>query len=82
MLEFFEDKHVIIVCTTFEQLTEWTKCKHFQIDLSFKRVMGEMNEFEINYYSNEHNLSKFLLYNKLIYFIIFNIIYILIDIYF
>ncbi|CAB4428174.1 unnamed protein product [Rhizophagus irregularis] len=28
----------------------------FQIDLSFKRVMGEINEFEINYYSNEHNL--------------------------
>ncbi|POG59122.1 hypothetical protein GLOIN_2v1789505 [Rhizophagus irregularis DAOM 181602=DAOM 197198] len=55
-LEFFEDEHVIIVCTTSEQLNEWIKCKHFQIDLSFKRVMGEINEFEINYYSNEHNL--------------------------
>ncbi|GBC31112.2 hypothetical protein GLOIN_2v1866968 [Rhizophagus irregularis DAOM 181602=DAOM 197198] len=56
-LEFFEDEHVIIVCTTSEQLNEWIKCKHFQIDLSFKRVMGEINEFEINYYSNEHNLN-------------------------
>ena len=59
LLEFFEDEHVIIVCTTSEQLSEWKKCKHFQIDLSFKYVMGEMNEFEVNYYSNEYNLSKF-----------------------
>ncbi|CAB5389955.1 unnamed protein product [Rhizophagus irregularis] len=58
--QFFEDEHVIIVCTTSEQLNEWIKCKHFQIDLSFKHVMGEINEFEINYYSNKHNLSKFL----------------------
>ncbi|CAG8715562.1 4907_t:CDS:2, partial [Funneliformis mosseae] len=34
---FFEDNHMII-CTTPEQLSEWTKCEHFQIDLSFKRV--------------------------------------------
>ena len=59
MIKFFEDKHVIIVCTTPEQLSEWKKCNHFQIDLSFKRVIGEMNEFEINYYSNKYNLSKF-----------------------
>jgi len=50
------------------------KCKHFQIDLSFKRVMGEINEFEINYYSNEHNLSKFFIIRYLIYFIVFNTI--------
>ncbi|PKK63721.1 hypothetical protein RhiirC2_716774 [Rhizophagus irregularis] len=55
-LEFFEDNHYMIICTTSEQLTEWTKCKNFQIDLSFKRVAGEINEFEINYYNNEHNL--------------------------
>ncbi|PKY62617.1 hypothetical protein RhiirA4_489398 [Rhizophagus irregularis] len=55
-LEFFEDNHYMIICTTSEQLTEWTKCKNFQIDLSFKRVVGEINEFEINYYNPEHNL--------------------------
>ena len=29
----------------------------FQIDVSFKRVQGVMNEFEINNYE-KHNLSK------------------------
>ena len=58
LLEFFEDNHYMIICTTSEQLTEWTKCKNFQIDLSFKRVAEEINEFEINYYNPEHNLSK------------------------
>ena len=52
----------MIICTTSEQLIEWTKCKHFQIDMSYKRVTGEMNEFEINYYNTEHNLSKFFLF--------------------
>ena len=30
----------------------------FQIDLSFKRVKGDINEFEINSYDNHHKLSK------------------------
>jgi len=59
LLEFFEDKHVMIICTSPEQLVKWTSCNYFQIDLSFKRVAGEMNEFEVNYYDTEHNLSKF-----------------------
>ena len=57
LLEFFENKHVIIICTTLEQLVEQTKCKHFQIDISFKRVASNINKFEINYYNTEHNLS-------------------------
>jgi hypothetical protein len=48
----------MIICTTPEQLTYWTKCEYFQIDLSFKRVAGEINEFEVNYYDSQHNLSK------------------------
>jgi hypothetical protein len=31
---------------------------HFQIDVSFKRVKGEINEFEINSYDSQHHLSK------------------------
>ena len=38
----------MIICTTPEQLSEWVKCQYFEIDLSFKRVAGEINEFEIN----------------------------------
>jgi hypothetical protein len=30
----------------------------FQIDVSFKRVKGEINEFEINTYDSKHHLSK------------------------
>ena len=48
----------MIICITTKQLIEWVKCKNFQIDLSFKRVAGEINEFEINHYNTEHNLSK------------------------
>ena len=48
----------MIICTTSEQLSEWVKCKNFQIDLSFKRVASDINEFEINYYDTTHNLSK------------------------
>ena len=33
--------------------------KGFQIDLTFKRVHGEINEFEINTYDNMHKLSKY-----------------------
>ena len=58
LLEFFEDNHVMIICTTPEQLSEWIKCEYFEIDLSFKRVAGEINEFEVNYYNSQYNLSK------------------------
>jgi hypothetical protein len=30
----------------------------FQIDVSFKRVQGVINEFEINRYDEDHKLSK------------------------
>jgi hypothetical protein len=33
--------------------------KGFQIDLSFKRVHGDVNEFEINTYDETHKLSKY-----------------------
>ncbi len=48
----------MIICTTQEQLVEWIKCENFQIDLSFKRVIGEINEFEVNYYNTDHNLRR------------------------
>ncbi|CAB5383758.1 unnamed protein product [Rhizophagus irregularis] len=50
LTEFFEDNLVMIICTTPEQLVEWVKCEHFQIELSFKRVV------EVNYYNTKHNL--------------------------
>ena len=49
----------MIICTTSKQLIEWTKCKNFQIDLSFKHIARKINEFEINHYNTIYNLSKF-----------------------
>jgi hypothetical protein len=34
------------------------KLESIQIDLTFKRVKGNINEFEINSYSSKHKLSK------------------------
>ena len=73
----------MIICTTSEQLSEWIKVEHFQIDLSFKRVASEINEFEVNYYNTQHNLRKLIcfilfiqlvlilqnLYNSILYYI-------------
>lgn len=33
-----------------------------QIDLSFKRVKGNINEFEVNSYSPKHKLSSYFLF--------------------
>ncbi len=47
------------------------KLESIQIDLSFKRVKGKINEFEINSYSSKHKLSKklnfYFYFNYLIY---------------
>ena len=43
----------------------WTKLEYFEIDLSFKRVQGDINEFEVNCYDSQHNMSKFKNYFKL-----------------
>ena len=44
------------------------KLESIQIDLTFKRVKGNINEFEINFYNSKHKLSK--LFNIYFYFYI------------
>ena len=44
-----------------EQATLLQQLEDFQIDLSFKRIKGNINEFKINLYNNKHKLSKFFL---------------------
>jgi hypothetical protein len=39
---------------------EWMKCDHFQINLSYKHIAGEMNEFEVNHYSDQVSWFLFL----------------------
>lgn len=42
-----------------EQAKKLITLEWFQIDVSFKRVKGEINEFEINTYDSNYHLSKF-----------------------
>lgn len=48
----------MIVCILKKQAELLIKLKSFQIDLSFKRVRGDINEFEINTYDEKHKLGK------------------------
>lgn len=45
-----------------EQAKKLIALKWFQIDVSFKRVKGEINEFEINTYDSDHHLSKWIFF--------------------
>ena len=42
-----------------DQARLFHKLESIQIDLTFKRVKGNINEFEINLYSAKHKLSLF-----------------------
>ena len=42
-----------------EQANKLITLEWFQIDVSYKRVKGSINEFEINLYDPEHHLSKY-----------------------
>ena len=50
----FGDGHVLIVCIAKEQAKKLLKTTYFQVDLTFKCVQGNINEFEINQYNERH----------------------------
>ena len=52
----------MVICISEAMAHAWIKLEYFEIDLSFKRVQGDINEFEINCYDMQHNMSKYLLY--------------------
>ncbi|PKK73608.1 hypothetical protein RhiirC2_823058 [Rhizophagus irregularis] len=49
---------VIITCMLDNQAKKLITLDYFQIDVSFKRVKGEINEFEINMYDSKHHLIE------------------------
>ncbi|CAB4439614.1 unnamed protein product [Rhizophagus irregularis] len=53
---FTNNGQVIITCMLAEQAKRLIALEWFQIDVSFKRVKGEINEFEINTYDSNHHL--------------------------
>ncbi|CAB4408423.1 unnamed protein product [Rhizophagus irregularis] len=57
-IEHFENGQTLIICMLDLQAKELQKLKSFQIDLTFKRVHGDINEFEINSYDNTHKLTE------------------------
>ncbi|CAB4436081.1 unnamed protein product [Rhizophagus irregularis] len=57
-LSNYVHKIVIITCMLAEQAKRLIALEWFQIDVSFKRVKGEINEFEINTYDSNHHLTE------------------------
>jgi len=51
---------MITICMLQEQAENLIDAKSFQIDLSFKRVSGEIKEFEFNSYDEFHHKGIFL----------------------
>ena len=48
----------MVVCMFESQARAWLKLQYFEIDLSFKRVQGDINEFEINCYDENYKTGK------------------------
>ena len=57
-LDFFGNGLILIVCMLEDQAKLLQQLECFQIDLLFKRVIGDINEFEINSYDEYYKLSK------------------------
>ena len=51
----------MVICISEAMAHAWIKLEYFEIDLSFKRVQGDINEFEVNCYD-----SHFIFQNSLI----------------
>ncbi|PKB92590.1 hypothetical protein RhiirA5_444122 [Rhizophagus irregularis] len=51
--------NVIILCMIKLQAIHMPKFKYFMVDMSYKRVFGEMNEFEFNAYDEDNHIVTF-----------------------
>ncbi len=65
LIDFFGNGLVLIVYMLENQAKLLQQLECFQIDLSFKHVKGDLNEFEINLYDNSHKLSKYIFFLKI-----------------
>ncbi|CAB5121880.1 unnamed protein product [Rhizophagus irregularis] len=50
--------NVVILCMIELQAIHMSKFKYFMVDMSYKRVFVEMNEFEFNAYDEDNHSSK------------------------
>ncbi|GBB98485.1 hypothetical protein RclHR1_03240010 [Rhizophagus clarus] len=58
-IDFFGDELVLVICILEKQAQLLQHLECFQINLSFKHVKGDINEFEINSYNDYHNLNLY-----------------------
>lgn len=57
-LVFTDNGNIIILCMIKLQAIHMSKFKYFMVDMSYKRVFGEINEVEFNAYDKDNNSSK------------------------
>ncbi|EXX77217.1 hypothetical protein RirG_025780 [Rhizophagus irregularis DAOM 197198w] len=57
-IEQFGDGLTLILCMLDFQAKSLQNLKCFQIDLTFKRVQGDINKFEVNSYDVMHKLTN------------------------
>ncbi|CAB4376450.1 unnamed protein product [Rhizophagus irregularis] len=55
---FFNNGHIMILCMTNEQAAKCIEFKYFEVDLSFKCVYGDINEFEFNAYEEKSEIIE------------------------
>ncbi|RIB13637.1 hypothetical protein C2G38_2197306 [Gigaspora rosea] len=54
---FFEDGHILVLCMNKDMAVKLLHAQYFQVDLTFKRVCGKINEFELNKYDINYNIT-------------------------
>ncbi|PKK59038.1 hypothetical protein RhiirC2_871382 [Rhizophagus irregularis] len=53
----FTDGQIIVICMSEKQAKAWVSLDYFEIDLTFKRVQGDINEFEVNCYNECYKIA-------------------------
>lgn len=53
-----DDGNVMILYMLKQQAMHMSKFSYFMVDMSYKRVFGEINELEFNAYDEDKNSSK------------------------
>ncbi|RIB16571.1 hypothetical protein C2G38_1501526 [Gigaspora rosea] len=56
-IAFFEDGHILVLCMNKDMAVKLLHAQYFQVDLTFKRVCGKINEFELNEYDINYNIT-------------------------
>ncbi|RIB00166.1 hypothetical protein C2G38_2256838 [Gigaspora rosea] len=56
-IAFFEDGHILVLCMNKDMAVKLLHAQYFQVDLTFKRVCRKINEFELNEYDINYNIT-------------------------